>query len=71
MKLGLELIKEIAMGVAVVKQENGNIILNRFNSAQEELYRVRDEAFYKKTFSTAGVRLSFETDIKSLFLKNS
>lgn len=69
MKLNLNTIKEIATGAAEVKEENGNIALNRFTAAQEELYRVRDKDLYAKTFSTAGIRLSFETDSKKMFLK--
>ena len=69
MKLNFDTVKEIATGAAVVKEENGNIVLNRFTAAQEELYRLRDKDLYTKTFSTAGIRLRFETDSKKMFLK--
>ena len=69
MKLSLDVIRDITLGAAVVKEENGNIILNRFTAEQEELYRVTNSDFYQKSFSTAGVRLRFETDSRKLFLK--
>ena len=69
MKLSFDTIKEIVTGAAAVKEENGNIVLNRFTDAQEELYRVRSDDLYQKTFSAAGIRLSFATDSEKMLLK--
>lgn len=69
MKLSLDVIKEITLGAAVVKEENGRTVLNRFTADQEELYRVTNSDFYQKSFSTAGIRFSFATDSENLFLK--
>lgn len=69
MKLNLDKIKEIALGVAVAEEENGYISLKRFTSEQEKLYKSTNDNFYSKTFSTSGVKLSFKTDSENLFLK--
>ncbi len=69
MKLDLEQIKEITTGAVVIENEDSMVSLKRFTSEQEELYRVTNQDFYKKTFSTAGIKFSFKTNSKNLFLK--
>lgn len=69
MKLSFEKIKEIATGAVRIEEENNSVRLYRFTKEQEELYRTTDEAFYNKTFSTAGIKLLFKTNSKKLFLK--
>ncbi len=69
MKLSFNQIKEITTGAVLVKEEDGKISLNRFTQEQEELYKVTNQDFYNKTFSTAGIKFSFKTDSESLFLK--
>lgn len=69
MKLTLKQIREITKGAVRVEEENGQVRFYRFTKEQEELYKVTSEDFYVKTFATAGVKLCFKTDTKSLFLK--
>ena len=69
MKLNLSEIKEITLGaVRILENENG-IDFYRFTEEQEKFYEKRSEDFYKKTFSTSGIRLRFRTDSRNLFLK--
>ena len=68
MKLGLEQIRKIAVGVAYVDEIDGKIQLHRFTKDQEEAYKPRSDDFYTKCFATAGIRLEFVTDSSSLSL---
>ncbi len=69
MKLTLKQIKEITTGAARVEEQDGAVRFYRFTKEQEELYKVTSENFYTKTFSAAGIKLSFKTDSKKMFLK--
>ncbi len=69
MKLQRSQIEEIATGAVRITEENGAIRLYRFTKEQEELYETSRTFFYSRTFSTAGIRLSFRTDSQDLFLK--
>ena len=69
MKLNFSQIKEITTGAVQVKEENGMISLKRFTEEQEALYKLTNQDFYNKTFSTSGIKFSFKTDSESLFLK--
>lgn len=69
MKLNFSQIKEITTGAVLLKEENGMISLKRFTQEQEELYKVTNQDFYNKTFSTAGIKFLFKTDSESLFVK--
>ena len=67
-KLNIEQIKQLAHGVARVKQEEGKIGLYRFTKEQQELYKVVSADFYMKSFSTSGISLEFDTDSENLRL---
>lgn len=69
MKLTLEQIQSITKGAVRVEERDGNIHFFRFNREQEELYRQRSSDFYKKSFATAGIRLSFFTNSPTLSLQ--
>lgn len=69
MKLSFDQISKIVTGTARIEEENGSAKLYRFTKEQEELYRITNQDFYNKTFSTAGVKILFKTDSKSLYLK--
>ena len=69
MKLSFEKIKEIATGAVDSYTEDGMLHLRRFTPEQVELYRVRRDTFYNKTFTLAGMKLLFKTDSKNLFMK--
>jgi len=69
MKLNFNQIKEITTGAVRVSKEDGIITFKRFTKEQEELYKSREQDVYKRTFSTAGIKLLFKTDSESLFIK--
>jgi len=69
MKLTLDQIKSIALGVSRVEENGEKISLLRFTEEQEFNYGIWSLDFHKKTFASAGVRLEFETNSTSLFLK--
>lgn len=71
MKLNDEQIRSIGLGmVRTVRTELG-ICPRRFTEKQEEIYRRTDVGFHKKSLAAAGMKLCFETDSRSLFLKVS
>ena len=67
MNLTYEQITSIAQGVAYVEQKEEGIQFHRFTSAQEKGYDGSD--YHPKQYATAGVRLHFKTDSKSLYMK--
>lgn len=69
MKLSFNQIKEITTGAVRMQEENEMLLLKRFTQEQEELYKVTNQNFYDKTFSTAGIKFQFKTDSKNLFLR--
>ena len=69
MTLSLEQIKSITAGAAYVEEKNGRICFSRFTKEQQRVYREASNDFYKKTFGTAGIKLKFLTDSKTLSLK--
>ena len=67
MKLEYELIKALAWGVEYVKTENDKIVFSRFTEQERHALNYgRDNSF-----STAGVRIEFETDSKYLKIATS
>lgn len=68
MKLNLEQIKSITKGAARIVSDNGKVKFMRFTEEQEKFYE-RNADFYRKTFATAGVRLEFVTNSRSLSIK--
>ena len=67
MQLNFEQIKSIVQGVAYIDQKEEGIGLHRFTAEQEKVYD--DSEFHPKQYATAGVRLNFKTDSKSLYMK--
>lgn len=66
MKLGYETIKKLLHGVVYTEEKDGKIFIHRFTHEQEEAYREYSPALHKKCFSTAGVRMEFDTDSTKL-----
>ena len=52
----------MTQGAVRVFEIDGSACFRRFTDEQEELYRISNEEFWKKTFSTAGIKLCFETN---------
>lgn len=69
MKLTLEQIRNITLGAVQVWEEDGRVCFCRFTREQMEMYRERNLDFYKKAHTTAGVKLCFRTDSKTLSMK--
>lgn len=69
MKLNLKQLRQITLGAVDIKEENGAFSFDRFTKEQKNLYRITNQDFYNKTFMTAGVKFSFKTDSKNLFIK--
>ena len=69
MKLSFEQIKTMTWGAARIVEENSCLCFYRCTKEQEELFKKRKEEFYCHSLGTAGVRLVFRTDSKSLLLK--
>lgn len=71
MKATLSMITAAAQGCARVTETEDGIQFYRFTKEQEEFYRTYNSDFHRKTFSTAGVRLEFVTNSRSLSLETS
>lgn len=73
MKIDLNKIKEITKGAVRITEENNGVHFYRFTKEQEEMYKEFSDKhladFYKKSFATAGVKLLFKTNSKTLNLK--
>lgn len=62
MQLDLRQIQEIVTGAVRTEQTNGAVRFYRFTEEQETLYKNTKQLFYNRSFSTAGVKLLFQTD---------
>ena len=69
MKLTFEQIRGISTGAVRFEEDENGIRLHRFTEEQEKLYEETDIEFYNRSQSTAGVKLGFKTNSKSLFIK--
>lgn len=69
MKLDAEQIKKISTGAVRIEEENGEVRLYRFTKEQIELYENVKQDLYMKRFATSGIKLSFKTNSKNLFIK--
>jgi len=69
MKLIFEQIKAMATGAVRFEEDEDGIRLYRFTKEQEKLYEETDVEFYNRSQATAGVKLAFKTNSKSLFIK--
>lgn len=69
MKLSFAQIQEMTWGTARTIEEDGYLCFYRCTQEQEALFQQRKEEFYRHSLGTAGVRLVFQTDSKTLSLK--
>lgn len=69
MKLTFEQIRAISTGAVRFEEDDNGIRLYRFTKEQEKLYEEADVEFYNRSQATAGVKLAFRTNSKSLFVK--
>ena len=75
MKLNTEVVKSITMGAVRVEENNEGISFFRFTREQEEYYKEvsikQERKFSDRALTSAGIRLMFKTDSKTLKLKGS
>ena len=71
MKLTKEQLTNIALGTAYITEEEKGVHFHRFTKEQENYYKETNNNFYLKALGTAGVKLSFKTDSKALFIKGT
>ena len=69
MKLSFEQIKGLLRGAVRIKESDTELCPLRFTEAQQEAYRTYSNDFYTKSFSSAGVRLEFETDSRTFSME--
>ena len=70
MILNVEKIREITTGAARVEQIEGGVCFFRYTKEQDELYKSRSfQALWHRSLCSAGIKLCFDTDSESLFLK--
>ena len=70
MILSIEKIREITTGAARVEEKDGGTCFFRYTKEQEERYKARSfQEFWRRSLCTAGIKLCFDTDSESLFLK--
>ena len=69
MKLTTNQIKDITLGAAYIDSIDKKTRFHRFTKEQEDLYKTVSDNFYNKTFSNSCIRLEFETNSSSLFIK--
>ena len=69
MKLNAEQIHDICQGAVRVNESDTGVQLFRFTAEQEAYYLKTNVNFHKKALAAAGMKLCFETDSRSLFLK--
>ncbi len=67
MKLTVEQLRCAAMGAETVEQQKDGVHFERFTAAQRAVYQ-DNEGFFQQAHATAGVRLEFTTDSKTLYL---
>ncbi len=70
MKLDLKTLQEITFGAERIEEKDGALLFRRFTEAEDEAYAShRIDAMVVRTYSTAGVRLSFKTDSEYIKIK--
>lgn len=68
MKLTAEQIRAVTVGATRVEEIDGTVHFFRFTEAQTDFYKGCNDDFYHKTYATAGVRLEFVTNSRTLSL---
>ncbi|MBQ4527943.1 MAG: SGNH/GDSL hydrolase family protein [Clostridia bacterium] len=69
MRLNTHQIGITITGAAAIKDINGKICVSRFTQEQRQLYKNRDCDSYLRSLSSAGIKMSFSTNSKNLFIR--
>lgn len=71
MKLNIDQIRKITRGTVRIEEKEDGVHFYRFTEAQNELYKSVRRDFGVKAYATAGVRLEFLTNSKTLEIQTS
>lgn len=71
MQLDTQQIKSVTWGAVRFLEEEDGITFLRFTQAQHYMYEQKNEGFFAKSKTSAGVRLCFKTDSRYLCLNTS
>lgn len=71
MQLTFEQIKSVTCGATYFTEESDGMIFHRFTPEQFAMYEKKDLAFFAKSKTSAGIRLCFKTDSRSLRLETT
>ena len=69
MVLDFDTIKAVSCGAVRVSQEPEGVLFNRFTQEQSDLYEEKQQGFFYKSQASAGIKLCFHTNSRSLFIK--
>ena len=69
MLLDFNTIKAVSCGTVRVSLEPEGVLFNRFTQEQSDMYEKKQEGFFYKSQASAGIKLCFRTNSRSLFLK--
>ncbi len=70
MKLGINQIKSITLGVEAVEETERGVVFYRFTEEQRKLYENRS-SFKNTSYSTSGVKFRFRTDSNTLHIEGN
>lgn len=71
MQLSIEQIKAATCGAIYFTEEPDGVVFHRFTPEQFAMYEKKDLAFFAKSKTSAGIRLCFKTDSRSLRLQTT
>lgn len=66
MRLSYNQICSVTLGAVRMEQTNGEIRFFRFSEQEQQMYHMRREESWLRSFATAGIRLEFDTDTSFL-----
>lgn len=69
MILSFDQIRDLSLGAVRWEECDGSLCPYRFTPAEQKLYRARRQESFLRSFASAGIRLEFETESSTLFLK--
>ena len=69
MRLTYNQICSVTLGAVRMEQTNGEIRFFRFSEQEQQMYRMRREESWLRSFATAGIRLEFDTNSSFLVLE--
>lgn len=71
MQLNAQQIKSVTCGAVRYIEEPDGITFCRFTQAQHDMYKEKNEGFFDKSKTAAGIRLCFKTNSRTLYLNTT